>query len=409
VTDSALPPVDVLQVITADTKRQDLSRTLFLLYNGVVDYSFDENGNQTDRDADTFTFDHENRLTEAVISAVTSTSTYNGDGLRVSLTVDDGSPVTTDYLWDLGDALPNVLVDDTYTYVYGLDLISATDGSGNQSYYMHNGIGSVTNILSYGGSEQGDYYYDEFGVPTFTFENGIVNDRRFTGEQSDTNSSLYYLRARHYDPGTGRFLSQDPLGIGHPYTYVRNNPIGFADPSGLCDPYDLLCQANCYFPFSGSCKHAAEQAAQTVAQFTKTIGPYALECAIWGGSAAITTGFNPGATAAGCATGVVARLVSEFVSNPYVDCLVWAGGALSVTRIAAKAALSTMTASKTAVAGCVSGAGSWFLNKEGLSMASTECINWGVPAALAAKSWDRVLAAVGGCAGGSADVALPGD
>lgn len=33
-------------------------------------------------------------------TSVTSTSTYNGDGMRVSLEVDGGSPVTTDYLWD---------------------------------------------------------------------------------------------------------------------------------------------------------------------------------------------------------------------------------------------------------------------------------------------------------------------
>ncbi len=33
----------------------------------------------------------------------------------------------------------------------------------------------------------------------------------FTGEQRDSESSLYYLRARYYDPGTGRFLGQDPL------------------------------------------------------------------------------------------------------------------------------------------------------------------------------------------------------
>jgi RHS repeat-associated protein len=35
--------------------------------------------------------------------------------------------------------------------------------------------------------------------------------RAVTGEQRDPASGLYYLRARYYDPETGRFLSRDPL------------------------------------------------------------------------------------------------------------------------------------------------------------------------------------------------------
>jgi uncharacterized protein RhaS with RHS repeats len=46
-------------------------------------------------------------------------------------------------------------------------------------------------------------------------------------------TGLQYLRARYYDPGIGRFLSQDPLPGGHAYAYVRNNPVRYVDPSGL--------------------------------------------------------------------------------------------------------------------------------------------------------------------------------
>ncbi len=47
---------------------------------GGVSYGYDANGSQTSRGADTFTYDHENRLTQSVVGGVTSTSTYNGDG-----------------------------------------------------------------------------------------------------------------------------------------------------------------------------------------------------------------------------------------------------------------------------------------------------------------------------------------
>jgi RHS repeat-associated protein len=67
----------------------------------------------------------------------------------------------------------------------------------------------------------------------------------FTGEQFDAKArpsqGLYYLRARYYDPGIGRFLTRDPvLGIvplpssQNRYVYVLNEPTSLTDPSGFC-------------------------------------------------------------------------------------------------------------------------------------------------------------------------------
>jgi len=109
----------------------------------TVTYTYGDNGNLTGRGNDTFTYDHENRLVESVISSVTSSSVYNGDGLRMSHTV---GAVTTDYTWDVARKLPVVLQDGTMTYVYGLGLISATDGSGVQTYYLYDGLGSTSDL-----------------------------------------------------------------------------------------------------------------------------------------------------------------------------------------------------------------------------------------------------------------------
>ena len=119
-----------------------------LTANGV-NYGYDARGNQTSRGADTFTFDHENRMTAATIAAANSTYTDNGDGVRVSKTT---GGVTTNYVQDVASSLPLVLRDGADTYVYGLGLISITDGSGVQTYRLTDGLGSRTDLVDASGN-----------------------------------------------------------------------------------------------------------------------------------------------------------------------------------------------------------------------------------------------------------------
>ncbi|MFZ2146515.1 MAG: RHS repeat-associated core domain-containing protein, partial [Sedimentisphaerales bacterium] len=75
----------------------------------------------------------------------------------------------------------------------------------------------------------------------------------FTGRRFDIETGLYYYRARYYNPHIGRFMQTDPVGYSaamNLYTYCRNNPLAFVDPSGLwayrsfewikSGPYSLL-------------------------------------------------------------------------------------------------------------------------------------------------------------------------
>jgi RHS repeat-associated protein len=61
----------------------------------------------------------------------------------------------------------------------------------------------------------------------------------YRGEQYDSDLGLYYLRARYYNPATGRFLGRDPLNgkitipaTLHKYLYVGGDPVNWIDPSG---------------------------------------------------------------------------------------------------------------------------------------------------------------------------------
>ena len=58
----------------------------------------------------------------------------------------------------------------------------------------------------------------------------------YTGQELDKETGFYHLRARHYAPSLGKFLSRDPIGYAggtNLYAYVGGDPINFSDPSGL--------------------------------------------------------------------------------------------------------------------------------------------------------------------------------
>jgi RHS repeat-associated protein len=82
------------------------------------------------------------------------------------------------------------------------------------------------------------YSYDAYG--NVTSQTGSSdNTYLYQGEQSENLLSLQYLRARYYDPNTGRFISTDPVEGSltspvsrHRYLYGNDNPISYRDPSG---------------------------------------------------------------------------------------------------------------------------------------------------------------------------------
>lgn len=82
------------------------------------------------------------------------------------------------------------------------------------------------------------YEYDAFGN-SFTVIGSTPNNYLYRGEQYDPDLGLYYLRARYYNPLSGRFMSRDPEGgkqtepaTLHKYLYAGGNPVNAFDPTG---------------------------------------------------------------------------------------------------------------------------------------------------------------------------------
>jgi RHS repeat-associated protein len=209
-----------------------------------------------------FAYDQTNRLTQITTTLGKSPKTlgsytYDGTGLRASKTTSGG---TVAYTWDLADSMPLIIQDGSVSYVTGpggLPLEQVT--AANQvSYYHQDQLGSTRALTDATGHVVASYSYDPYGGRGGG-SGSVTNPFQFAGQYLDSESGLYYLRARYYDPAAGQFLTRDPLEAqtGHPYGYAASNPVNMTDPTGMdCDIVGALGQAVAWFV-----EHAGEIAA----------------------------------------------------------------------------------------------------------------------------------------------------
>lgn len=207
-------------------------------------YTYDANGNQLTKTADgkteTNTYDGLNQLIGFADGETTASYTYGISGLRDSKTVNG---VTTTHIWSGSQIVVDYTAHYTSTvYIRGTSLAAAFDwdegSKGDNRFYIQNAHGDVVNLTNTDGEVTKKYTYDAFGVEKNIDEND-TNAFRYCGEYYDAETGTIYLRARYYNPGTGRFISRDsfagrrsdPLSLNL-YTYCHNNPIFYLDPTG---------------------------------------------------------------------------------------------------------------------------------------------------------------------------------
>jgi RHS repeat-associated protein len=172
----------------------------------------------------------------------TTSYVYDADGMRLERIVNGQ---VSSYLMDPLGGYGNVVEERAgFTgnlvarYDSGLDLIRM-DRGGVASYYVQDGLGSVVALTNTAGLVTDSYGYDAFGNPE-RLSGTTGNPFLFNGQQYDEAEGLYYLRARYYAPGQGRFITHDPL-MGsegdpqslHRYLYAHADPVNNIDPTGM--------------------------------------------------------------------------------------------------------------------------------------------------------------------------------
>jgi YD repeat-containing protein len=171
--------------------------------------TYEANGNTTASGATGYVYDFENHL----VSANGITYTYDGDGHRVSKTVN--GTTTTYATTDINPTGYSQVVGESYSprmnggeyehsYIYGLDaaleLRQYLNGVGSiltqQMYFVHDGHGSVRAVTDQNGAVTDTYDYDAFGV--LIHQTGTTpNTTLYSGEQYDPDLNLYFNRARY--------------------------------------------------------------------------------------------------------------------------------------------------------------------------------------------------------------------
>jgi RHS repeat-associated protein len=235
--------------------RLSVSTSLTGLTSGVFSYNaddevssetYDANGNATQVGAKSFTYDSGNHMMSMTTAGTSVNMIYDGDGNRVGKSVNG---VSTYYLVDdlNPTGYPQVVEELNAAgavqrqYTYGLQRISQNqfmNGAWTPSFYGYDGGGNVRLLTNSAGTVTDQYEYDAFGN-SFTKVGTTPNNYLYRGEQFDPDLGLYYLRARYYNPLTGRFLSRDPKAGNpydsktlHRYTYAGGDPANLIDPSG---------------------------------------------------------------------------------------------------------------------------------------------------------------------------------
>ncbi|WP_299695388.1 RHS repeat-associated core domain-containing protein [uncultured Tateyamaria sp.] len=232
-----------------------------LLEDDDFTYAYDAKGNRVsktsklDGSVETYSYDSQNRLVGYASPTVTASYAYDALDRRIGKMVDGDHRA---YIYDISEDYP--LRFDDIALEFGLSVAPllerrwlhsnhvdeplgfeaygsvAVAGSGTNYSLLSDRQASTLKVVENQNNDVvATYEYDGFGQILLSQEN-LAQPYRYSGREFDSESRLYHLRARTYDPALGNFLQDDPIGFASDqfnlYQYAYSDPFNYFDPTG---------------------------------------------------------------------------------------------------------------------------------------------------------------------------------
>ena len=211
----------------------------------------DEIGNLLSDGTWTYTWQHGRQLAGMSKAGQTIAYGYDSDGKRITKTV-NGTAYNYHYL---GDQLVELTWGgNKLHFTYDSTGPLSVSYNGTEYFYVKNAQGDVTGLVTTSGTRVVTYTYDAWGNPLSTTGSmaatlGAQNPLRYRGYVYDTETGLYYLQSRYYNPGWGRFINADDTTLlasspskahwdKNVFAYCDNNPLNRVDEDGEC--WDII-------------------------------------------------------------------------------------------------------------------------------------------------------------------------
>jgi RHS repeat-associated protein len=228
-------------------------------YDGKT-ITYDAIGNPLSYDGYSYTWQKGRQLSGISGNGINTSYKYNNDGIRTKKTVNgvtttyhlEGDQVVYEESYDVSD--PNTKFNGIY-YIYTSDgSLVSMNLDGVEYYYIRNGQNDIIGLYDEVGTRVASYTYDSWGkLISIKNQNGndITSDKssigyknpyRYRGYRYDTETGLFYVGSRYYDPEICRFINEDDVSVlsvspmdltdKNLFAYCDNNPVTRKDSTG---------------------------------------------------------------------------------------------------------------------------------------------------------------------------------
>lgn len=207
--------------------------------------TYDAIGNPLTYNGYSYTWEQGRQLAGITGNGLDISFKYNDSGIRTEKTVNG---VTTSYRV-VGSKVTYETngTDETYYTYDSTSYLLSMNLNGVEYYYIRNAQGDIIGLIDDAGTEVVTYSYDSWGKlisidGSLKDTVGTKNPYRYRGYRYDSETGLYYLQSRYYNPEWGRFINADTTEVltktltdltdKNLFSYCDNNPITREDSDG---------------------------------------------------------------------------------------------------------------------------------------------------------------------------------